>query len=327
MLWRIIRILIPIVVLLTVLLLVFRVAFSPGSATTQPFRSMQDDIQPVSVNGFDLWYRESGQKNPGPPVVVLHGGPGMSCHYFKDSLEFLATTHRLVYFDQRGSGYSEIKPELYHRIFRTRVNHYTLGALIHDLEVLRRDVVQAEKIILLGHSFGGLVALGYAAEYEQHVDRMVLVSSAAVEDDLWVDFRSGLSILFNNGFPPSDPEAANQWFVNALPSILAESFHDPQAIELLEPGYASFATAMAVRKSTAALDLLPALKGVNVPTLVAYGAAEPASTAEGYQVQIDELLPNSKRVRFERSGHWSFLEERERFASVVGDFIVGNSHE
>jgi pimeloyl-ACP methyl ester carboxylesterase len=57
-------------------------------------------------------------------------------------------------------------------------------------------------------------------------------------------------------------------------------------------------------------------------TLIAYGAAELASTAEKYQVQIDELLPNSKRVKFERSGHWSFLEERERFASVVGEFIV-----
>src|SRR6185503_1952423 len=119
------------------------------------------------LNGARQYYRVAGVPREGvPPVVFLHGGPGQGSEHF-DVLEgpYLETVLRMVYYDQRGSGKSE----------RPAGGDYKLGTLVEDVDALRRNL-GVEKIAIIGHSFGGLLAIEYAKAHPEQVSHLVFVS-------------------------------------------------------------------------------------------------------------------------------------------------------
>lgn len=119
------------------------------------------------VNGVRLWYRVAGEAPADvPPVVFLHGGPGQgSAHFDALAGPHLEPALRMVYLDQRGSGHSE----------RPWTGAYSIDLLIEDLEGVRRHL-GVSQIALVGHSFGGLLALEYAARYPERVSRLVFAA-------------------------------------------------------------------------------------------------------------------------------------------------------
>ncbi|MGA9854879.1 MAG: alpha/beta hydrolase [Gammaproteobacteria bacterium] len=104
----------------------------------------------------------------GPTVIVLHGGPGNDFHYLMDALRPLANQYRFELFDQRGSLLSPVPCD--------EVSKLTMQDLVNDIETLRQSLGQ-EKIILLGHSFGTLLAEFYFKAYPQRVAGMVLAGA------------------------------------------------------------------------------------------------------------------------------------------------------
>src|SRR5690606_11217368 len=101
----------------------------------------------------------------GDTVVVLHGGPGNNFNYLVDAVRGNLNDHCFLFFDQRGSIYSPVPDSL--------VNELTLNHLVDDLETLRKATGQ-EKLTLLGHSFGSLLAISYYIKYPQSVEKVVL---------------------------------------------------------------------------------------------------------------------------------------------------------
>jgi hypothetical protein len=83
--------------------------YSPQAAEL-PCRDCEGAARAVHVDGFDPYYREIGADTVQTPVVLLHGGPGQSSLTFKTGFDFLAETRRVVFYDQRGFGNSQIKP-------------------------------------------------------------------------------------------------------------------------------------------------------------------------------------------------------------------------
>jgi proline iminopeptidase len=219
--------------------------------------------------------------------------------------------YRVVLYDQRGSGFSQIKPGL---------EHYTFDALVRELEALRKEVIGRETITLIGHSFGGLVAMRYAADNPGRVDRMVLVSPAFARLNRQSAARP-FRLLLKYGFPPRDPERANQFFMNMFPALFGASFYDPKNYAKLRPGYASFAVTMAVRDSLGNYDFGNDLRRITAKTLILYGAADLETTAEKFQLELHGLIPGSATVKFEHSGHWAFLEEPALFRETVLAFM------
>ena len=120
----------------------------------------------VVVNGIRLWYRVAGAATPGtPPVLFLHGGPGYNSYTFAQiEGPLLETQLRMVYLDQRGSGRSE----------RPWTRDYKMSTLVEDVDALRRSL-GVSQLALIGHSFGGTLALEYAAAHPEHVSKLVLV--------------------------------------------------------------------------------------------------------------------------------------------------------
>src|SRR3989442_11179197 len=118
----------------------------------------------VEVGGGRLSPRRAGD---GPPVVVLHGGPGAHHDYLLPQYDLLARGRTLLYYDQRGGGRSPVGRDP------------PVGWREHvaDLEALRRHW-SIDRLTLLGYSWGGLLAVLYWLEHPERVDRLAPVSPA-----------------------------------------------------------------------------------------------------------------------------------------------------
>ena len=284
-----------------------------------PCRNCSGEAQAVSVGGFDLYYRELGPADDPVPVVLLHGGPGHSSLSFKQGFDFLAQDRRVIYYDQRGSGNSQIKPD---------PSLYTIEQLVEELETLRREVLHTEKIVLVGHSAGGALAQRYALAHPERVERLILIGSIKINNGIGVpllwDAFGPVLYAAGPGFPPADPEAADAWFAELMLTTSLPRLFDPADRSLIEDsGYVSFATWREVSRSLGGTDYAAALQALYIKTLVMYGAADGDATGKNAAASICGLLPECMLAGFERSGHWPFLEEPGAFQAAIHSFLHG----
>jgi proline iminopeptidase len=118
----------------------------------------------VDAGGVMIYTATLGK---GPPLMVLHGGPGASHDYFLPYLLPLARHHTVVFIDERGSGKSQKLQDS---------TQYTVEAMVEDVEAVRR-ALHLGNIDVLGHSYGGVLAQAYALRYQQHIRRLILAST------------------------------------------------------------------------------------------------------------------------------------------------------
>jgi len=127
-----------------------------------------------SSDGTKIFYAKVGT---GIPVVVLHGGPGLDHNYLVEPLKATMPGHQLIFFDQRGTGFSEGN---FNQINSSFINK---TKFLQDLDAIRTGLNLGDQINILGHSWGGLYAMLYAtdATYKSHVKSLALVSSAGAQ--------------------------------------------------------------------------------------------------------------------------------------------------
>ncbi len=112
-----------------------------------------------------LYAREIGR---GEPIVILHGGPDFDHEYLLPEMDRLADSFRLIYYDQRGRG----------RSFSGRpADEVDLAGELDDLDAIRASF-GFEKIALLGHSWGSLLAMEYATRQPHRVSHLILMNTA-----------------------------------------------------------------------------------------------------------------------------------------------------
>ena len=269
------------------------------------------------VNGFELYYREVGEDHGPPPVVLAHGGPGHSSLSFKNAFDFLEGDRRVVYYDQRGSGNSQIRDD---------DAYYTVDQLVDELEALRREVVKADRIVAIGHSFGSALAQRYALKYPEHVDRLMLIGGIRINNGMsnrfvwkWLGPALYSTAL---GLPPADSRAADAWFTKSADSDNFERLFDGSRTNLLEgTGTLSFAPWRDISLSLVGYDYRTELARLQIKTMFIYGAADSPYTGKPAADEICSIIPHCTAVGFDRSGHWPFLEEPERFQRVMREFL------
>jgi proline iminopeptidase len=139
----------------------------PTSELASAYRPPIQERQ-VEANDVTLHVRIAGEPEAGEVLITIHGGPGNSSDYML-SLEQLASEGlAVVSYDQRGTGGSS-EPS----------GGYGMPSYVADLEAVRQ-AVGAEAIHLLGHSWGGLVALRYTAAHPGRVNSIVLMGSGVL---------------------------------------------------------------------------------------------------------------------------------------------------
>jgi proline iminopeptidase len=120
-------------------------------------------------DGASLWYKLAG-KSDGPVVLYLHGGPGYNAYGFEKAVGArLEASLRVVYLDQRGCGRSSKVPP------QAKLG---MHPTVQDIDFLRRHI-GVQRWYLIGHSFGGLVALEYERAYPERVEGLILVETTA----------------------------------------------------------------------------------------------------------------------------------------------------
>ena len=248
----------------------------------------------------------------GRPLVALHGGFGLDHTYLRPWLD--AVPAQLILPDLRGCGRSP----------REGLPEADFGTLAGDLDELRAQL-RHEKWTVLGHSFGGYVALEYARRFPDRVEKLVLVGGAPALD--YPDViganlqRSGtpeqaaLLTRAMSGPLESDDEFRRGWRL-LLPLYFRrfESWDDGNAIYSAQALFHGF-------RMLSQFSALPWLGDLHMPVLLMTGRhdwiAPPAQGGE----RLVRGLPNARLVIFEESGHFPFIEENARFLSVLGEFL------
>jgi proline iminopeptidase len=266
------------------------------------------------VRGVGLFERRVGQ---GPPTVVLHGGPGAHHDYLLPGFDDLARGRVLIYYDQRGGGRSPVD----------RDTPVGWREQVEDLEALRQ-VWGLERLTIAGYSWGGLLALLYATEHPDRVERLALVSAAPAWREGRTEFESRFAArnlapglvearrqLRESGLRERDPEAYRQRVFEL--SVVAY-FHDPSRAHELTPFRVTGRTQEAVWASLDDYDLRPTLARLSLPAIVLHGDSDPipleaAETVAGLLRAPLHVLP--------RCGHVPYVEAREEFGALLDGFL------
>lgn len=284
-----------------------------------PAQSVAHATGIVHTPAVDLGYETFGTRSAALPVIAVNGGPGLSHVYMlqNDLWQRIARTRLVVFYDQRGTGASKhMRPGA----------SQDIRAQVADLEAVRAQL-GLPRFALLGDSYGGLIAMAYAAAHPEHVAKLILSDSAA---PAWKDIVH----LLPDVFPDiEEQDAAEQKRLGVDSDAAARAslrnhfrmiFYSPAKRDayMAHMGSLGFepAVAAAVSKATANLDLTPDLPRFHFPTLVITGRYD-MNVAPLTAWRMAHAIPGAKLVFFEQSGHLPAYEEPTRYRAVLLDFL------
>jgi pimeloyl-ACP methyl ester carboxylesterase len=258
-----------------------------------------------------------------PTLILLHGGPGMDHTGYKPRFSQLADLAQVVYLDQRGNGRSDAGPR----------ETWTLAQWGDDVRAFC-DALGITRPIVMGTSFGGMVALAYATRHPGHPGKLILVSTQAAggthlaERVAHFERLGGPEVgaLARRRFLEGEVDDAmlQAWIRLAFP-VYTRTPRDPLTVRraILHPEVNLWFTRPGGEGRT--FDLFPVLDRIQCPTLVLGGEEDPMIPIV-CQEEIAEALPGHL-VRFERfpgCGHGVVTDAPERAMAVIRQFILSD---
>lgn len=272
----------------------------------------------ISIRGNDIFTRTVGE---GPPLVVLHGGPGAHHDYLLPQFDGLAQQRTLRYYDQRGGGKSAVKHDV-DCGWREQVTD--LLALLDHWNIDRADIV--------GYSWGGLLAMLFATEHTDRIERIGLVSPAPSNAAARLEFESRFQArmnsaeilkarteLRNSGLLDRDPETYKR---RAFELSIAGYFANIDNAKNLTPFRVTARTQEAAWKSLGEYDIRSRLSELDIPALVLHGLHDPIPLESAEETA---RLLGAEFILFENSGHVPHVEEEAKFLNTLIPFFSDNA--
>jgi proline iminopeptidase len=265
------------------------------------------------VNGTDLFYTEIGR---GVPILVMHGGLGVDHTQFREWLDPLGDVFHLVYYDHRGNGRSGRPP----------IETLTFDQLVADADALRAHL-GFDTIAVMGHSYGGCLALLYALRHPQHISHLLLVGTTAAWDyfdELAAESRRRalspevLAALVN--LPASDEEMARDQ--RAIAPVAFQRDNVGLVDRVLGQTVWNWEANVRSRQAAGEFSVVARLGEITAPTLILTGRDDffcPPPQAE----RMHQGIRGSQKVIFERSGHYPFAEENAAFQGAIRTWLRG----
>lgn len=282
----------------------------------------------VEVNDVRIFFDVEGAKlvpdgpvmREKPTLILLHGGPGMDHSSFKPGFSQFADIAQVIYIDHRGNGRSDRQPR----------ESWSLAQWGDDVFEFCR-ALEIDKPIVMGQSFGGMVAIAYATRHPEHPAKVIFSSTAAqgkahVErsielfrqrggDEIAEMARHALTVGYDS------PEFAATWMAQAMPYYSTKAEPDPDArarsvmtskvlMDFLGPGGEGLS-----------FDMLTDLAKIQCPTLVLGGEDDPITPIESSE-DIAAAIPKEwgRFERFPGAGHGVFRDDPRGY-DVIRDFI------
>ena len=279
----------------------------------------------AKVNGAKLWYWTEGQ---GEPLIITEGGPG-AAGYLDSSFHKLADKFTVIHLRGLGREKSDLA---------AKPTDYSFQRDIEDIEGFRR-ALGLESFNLFGHSYAGMLVLGYALKYPASVKRLIVANGlfsaegwqqgcenvlASIRDqypELWEKF----TVIRARGLLSSSPESqalmkqvseavlyvANETNVGKTPGSM-----NPDVYFAIAGADADFK----VGGSVAGIDFSARLHELKMPVLITTSRFDRVVPPR-HTFQFKTFAPQAEFVLFEHSGHNLFLEEPEKFVTTIRDFL------
>lgn len=286
-----------------------------------------------TADGVRLFYKIVGGGTE--TLVAVHGGPGNTMESILPDLEPLSKSRRVIYYDQRGNGRSDL--------LRDR-DKLAISKHVADLEAVR-FYFKLDKLTLLGNSWGGLLIGYYAAAHPDRVGRMILHSPGPPTRAFAVEMVEEIQSRMDNRY---DEAQRKRYSVVANPQTWVKAA-DPRAVcreffQMLLPVYVSRSDSARLLKgdvcsgsdqavryqqvvnvhinnSLGDWNLLPSLGVVRAPVLVIHGVADPIpiESSEAWA----SVMPNARLLLMGGAGHLPQVEQPEIFFDAVETFLEG----
>lgn len=273
------------------------------------------DLQHVRIHGHSVGYRAGGK---GPTLLLLHGMAGSSLAW-RDVAPVLADRFSFVAPDFMGHGRSA-KP----------MGDYSLGAHAAGIRDLL-GVLDVQRATIVGHSFGGGVAMQLAYQHPELCERLVLVDSGGLGRDVSPILRlltlPGAELVLPALFPPvvkpwGDALARRLFRLGVRSPRSAEVWHAYASLTDAETRRAFVRTVRSVidpgGQSVSAMDRL--YLASTVPTMIVWGDRDQIIPVHHAHAAHD-AIPGSRLEVIEGAGHFPQVEQPERFAEVLVDFV------
>ena len=259
----------------------------PGKAPTPA----PDGTRFATVGGLRIRYRTMGK---GAPLVLLHGW-GTSLDTFRPMAEDLGRFHTVTSFDFPGHGQSDLPPGAW---------------AVDDFVGLTLELMAElgiEKASVLGHSFGGRVAIKLAAAHPDKVDRLVLVDAA--------------------GVPPAQTLRRRlKRFASRFANSVGRLGQPGQAVRrkivarIASPDYMNAGPLRGTFLAVIREDLRPVMPLIKVPTFLIWGDLD-EDTPPADARTMEQLIPGAKLLVIKSAGHFSYLDQYGRFRLAVMPFL------
>jgi proline iminopeptidase len=269
----------------------------------------------------ELFYRAIGQ---GDPLLIVHGGPGMDHRYLLPGMEILAQGRRVIFYDQRGVGASTGPIDS---------SAISWDALVDDIDRLR-TFLDYDRIDVLGHSWGGLLALEYAARYPQRARSLILLNSVEpgqrynrqirgrqLRRRTAADSAAIAQLMASDGFRARDPETMRSMYrVNFRTTFADTSRISELSLDMTEQTFRNGSNvARLVMGPFADFDMWMRIRDVQAPTLILHGTGDVLPLDVVWQMAED--IPNARVVLLNDAGHFPYIEAPERMRESIDAFL------
>ena len=286
----------------------------------------------MSWDGHETWYRVVGDLAAGPtPVIICHGGPGAAHDYVEPIADLSRFGRGAVLYDQLGCGKSEHLPN-------APVDFWRPELFKRELSLLAQELGIAERYVVVGQSWGGMLAMEYAIDRPAGL-RAIVVANSPASIRLWVEEANRLRLdlpadvqetltRHEEAGTTGDPEyeAAVQVFyerhvcrVVPFPDCVVRSFAqiaaEPTVYHTMN-GPSEFHCIGSLKT----WDITDRLHEITAPTLLISGRHDEATPL--IVGEIHARIPGARWELFEESSHLPHVEEPEAFLACVEEFLL-----
>lgn len=299
-----------------------------GQTSPEIFKQFQPNF--LTINGYKINVETRGE---GDPIFFFAGGPGNSHDYMEGNFGQYYRSNQVVFIDMLGRGLSDDAKD---------PNEYSVDNDVAIAEAIRVQL-KLDKISLVGHSYGTVVAQAYAIKHPERVNKMVLINGFH-SGEMWQANCDSYNHYAKTHFPEkwkkvdslralgyvsSDPE-----FIEVYGSFPVKYiyYHDTKLKQNVpKTPYRNWNNEVYVSiigrdgdfdvsGSMIDQDYRKALKDLKCPTLIIAGRYDGVSTPE-YAIQYKHFMPQAQFEMFEQSAHNPYLEEPEKFYKLFEEFM------
>ncbi len=285
----------------------------------------------VNIMGLKLYFKRFASPLAKATVLCLHGGPGMSHDYLIPLGDLAGSGIEVIFYDQFGCGRSE-EPE-------DRAK-FTIDYAVEEVEAVRKTIRPAEKIFLMGSSYGGALALAYALKYQDNLKGLI-VSGGLSSVDLAVEEMNRLI------------DELPEWASGAIKRYGQRGeFNNPEYIKAVEEFYrrhlirispipeeVSISLDYSIKRNVYSImngpneftitgtikgwDITDRLPSIRIPTLITVG--EHDEVTPRVAEEIHKGIKNSQLKILKDCSHLTMWESRDEYNSILRDFILANA--